>query len=335
MAKRLAYRSGVLTRQHRKQNARRLTVAMFHRVLARDDPRWAESDPEWTVSDELFADCLDFFSEHYSIVSLDDVARGVDALPDCPLLITFDDGWADNAEYALPLLQARNLPALCFVVSDVVDAQRTFWQEEVVAACRAGRLTPSECDALWYELGGEPLTAGAWASAAGVRKLIGKLSALPDAQREEFLRTREAKLAATSGETPMVDEMQLAKLANGGVAIGSHGKTHRPLTTVNGDLNLELASSKSALEARLARPVESLSYPHGRYDADIVRATRDAGYRFIFTSDECLNDLSRGLPDLIGRINIAAHEISNPEGRLAPELLALWLFRREATCLSV
>jgi peptidoglycan/xylan/chitin deacetylase (PgdA/CDA1 family) len=38
-------------------------------------------------------------------------------LPARPLLITFDDGWADNEEFALRALRERNLPAVVFVVA--------------------------------------------------------------------------------------------------------------------------------------------------------------------------------------------------------------------------
>ena len=56
---------------------------------------------------------LDLFADFYSVVDLTTVERAANgaALPPCPLLITFDDGWRDNYETAYPILRAHGVPA--------------------------------------------------------------------------------------------------------------------------------------------------------------------------------------------------------------------------------
>src|SRR5215468_8289687 len=71
--KRLAYRSGALGALHRLRNRRRLTVAMFHRVLPETSPQWRDADPTYTVSDRLFVEVLAFFRRHYNVVPLEAV----------------------------------------------------------------------------------------------------------------------------------------------------------------------------------------------------------------------------------------------------------------------
>ena len=100
-ARQSAYGSGALGLYHRQRHAGALTVVMFHRVLPAGDPRWARTDPEYALSVERFDQCLAFFAAHYNVVSLETLLaarRGRAALPERPLLITFDDGWSDNAE---------------------------------------------------------------------------------------------------------------------------------------------------------------------------------------------------------------------------------------------
>jgi hypothetical protein len=111
-AKKALYVSGALDAWHRRRNRNWLTVIMFHRVLATRDPRWPTSDPEYTLADDLFGHSLDFFKKHYNVVSLADLlaARaGERPLPERALLVTFDDGWSDNEEYALPHLKRTGL----------------------------------------------------------------------------------------------------------------------------------------------------------------------------------------------------------------------------------
>ena len=157
---RALYRSGALDAWHRRRNRDRLTVIMFHRVLAPSDPRWATADPEYSLRDDLFADCLAFFKRHYHVVALDDVlaARaGGPPLPPRPLLITFDDGWSDNEEFALRHLRRAGLPALLFVVADVVGRKEPFYQERLVGAW----IAPSSAVS--------PANSQAFACSSGVR----------------------------------------------------------------------------------------------------------------------------------------------------------------------
>lgn len=335
--KRLAYSSGALTRKHKKRDRDKLTIAMFHRVLSDEDPRRLGADPEWTVSDTLFRECLAFFAEHYSVIRperLEAFARGESKLPECPLVLTFDDGWADNAETALPILREKDMAGYVFVVSSAIGNSQAFWQEQLFSAWKRKALTESQCAGIWFEAGGTAEDEnGHWTRPAGIRRLIARLERLSAAERDRVLRSSRAKL---NEETlpQMVTGEQVLALRDGGMRIGSHGATHTPLTQTD-ELGVALNDSRAALENLLDASVTSLSYPHGAHDAKVVEATVKAGYDLLFTSEECLNDVSSGvLPGLLGRINIPAHEISTPAGGLAPERLATWLFGREAKALS-
>src|ERR1700720_487486 len=102
VARKTIYRIGALSLCHRFRNRQVLTVAAFHRVLKRDDPRWETALPPWTLPDDVFDECLAFFRRHYALVTIDDVKAslgGARRLPPRSLLITFDDGFADISDY--------------------------------------------------------------------------------------------------------------------------------------------------------------------------------------------------------------------------------------------
>ena len=317
--KRALYRSGALDAWHRRRNRDRLTVIMFHRVLARTDPRWPTSDPEYTLPDDLFAETLRFFRRHYHVVGLDDLLSGR-ALPDRPLLITFDDGWSDNEEFALRHLRDAGLPAVMFVVSDAVDRTQPFWQEQMITAWKAGRLDHRLFDELGVAIGGagpddlEP-----------VRQLIAALERLDAPARERHLAAIAGQL--DDGVRYMITADQLRALAAGGVAIGAHGQTHSPLTQV--DAAAEMAAARRVLEGHLAgRPVTTLSFPHGRYDATVVARAWETGYQLLFTSVPELPAARGNGRRVLGRVGFTTETITGPDGRFAPELLALHLFRK-------
>ena len=72
----------------------------------------------------------------------------------------------------------------------------------------------------------------------------------------------------------------LRTLASQGFEIGAHGSTHRHLWGLPPEeLALEVRPCKRILEDVLGKEVEMFCYPHGRYDANVVRALQDAGYK--------------------------------------------------------
>ncbi|HVB73360.1 MAG TPA: polysaccharide deacetylase family protein [Ktedonobacteraceae bacterium] len=76
------------------------------------------------ISEEAFEQQLNFLREHgYTTLSLDQAVADIDGKQQAPprsLLLTFDDGYIDNARVALPLLQACNMRATLFVITGFV-----------------------------------------------------------------------------------------------------------------------------------------------------------------------------------------------------------------------
>ena len=146
------YRSGVLGAWHQRRNRHALTVLMFHRVLPAGSEALAQSEREFAFSVEGFARTLDFVARHYHVVSLAQVKAAIDGkgqLPACPLLITFDDGWRDTVQFAMPELKKRGLPALLFLATEVMDLpQPRWWQDAAVAVLANPQTAPKLLQAL-------------------------------------------------------------------------------------------------------------------------------------------------------------------------------------------
>jgi peptidoglycan/xylan/chitin deacetylase (PgdA/CDA1 family) len=327
--RRLLYTSGALAVYHRVRNADTLTIALFHRILDVRDPRWPESDPAYTLSLDLFRDALDFYERHYAVVSLDDVmacVRGELRLPRCALLLTFDDGWADNAEYACPELLARRLPATIFVASDAIGATQPFYQERIVAAWRSGRIdTRQLLDAVLAE--GGAVRVDRHGTLSTLRELIRAVESLPSEARQRLLDDLEGNL--TAGGRAMLTAEELLAMQRAGFSIGSHGKTHEPLTSAV-DLGSELDGARRAISAATGvgdGPL-TFSFPHGRLSPAVVNAARLAGHELLFSTRPVLNRTRPGLGTLLARVGFEAEHVADTAGRLCPERLAMYLFRR-------
>ncbi len=331
-ARKCLYVSGALGLYHRVRNADSLTVVMFHRTLREDDPRWASCDPDYTLGEDLFVDSLAFFKRHYRVVSLDAVLRARrdgTGLPPRALLITFDDGWLDNVDYALPALQRASLPAVMFVAADAVGARQPFYQEQIIAAWRLGKLTVDALAVTMGEHGGErPGRDGI----AGLRQLIAQLERMSPASRRTVLERHADVL--DDGLQHMVDVADLTRLRTGGVELGLHGKSHVPMLRAD-DLDAELGGAREAMAAMLAQPeglaspaCATLSFPHGSFDDAIAKRAREAGYELLFTSVPVLNPVGAQPSWLLGRTGYETDTVADSKGTFCPDLLAWYLFRR-------
>jgi len=334
LAKTALYRVGPLVGYHRARNRRALTVIMFHRVLGRGDRRWAYCDPEYTIAEDLFEHCLAFFRAHYHVVSLDDLLAPGGHLPDHPLLITFDDGWADHEQVALPILANLGLPAVAFVAADAIDAAEPtpFWEIQLLHAYRRGALDRATLASLWSATGaGEP---PGFARLEDMRALIARMVAL-DPERVPALVATVGDRLATPGDRHLLTGTELANLPRHRIAIGAHGARHRPLARV-ADAAADLRRAQAELSARLGEPVPTLSFPHGSYARATVDAARAAGFRLLFTSDPVLNPVPARaeVPTVLGRIGFDPSVIVDDRGEFRPELLALWLWRRPHVALT-
>lgn len=79
--------------------------------------------------------------------------------------------------------------------------------------------------------------------------------------------------------TPMSWD-ELGELSELGWELGSHTRTHPRLPTIAAEaMRDELAGSRADLEERIGTSCETIAYPYGDYDAAVLAASRQAGFK--------------------------------------------------------
>ena len=124
-------------------------------------------------------------------------------------------------------------------------------------------------------------------------------------------------------------ETDLQRFASATRSVCAHGFSHLPLAVVP-DAAAELRISRQSLRRILgdASPVDTMSWPHGKYTPALTREAFAAGYQCLFTSDQILNLTTAGRPaPVLGRYEATMADVADSAGNLCPERLANALFR--------
>lgn len=320
----LAYHSGLLGLAHRLRNRKTLTVFMFHRVLPAESVAYAHAEKEFTFTVTGFSRCLDFIQKHYNVISHAAIQAQMDRgepLPPNAGLITFDDGWRDTLTYALPELKKRQLPALLFLATEVLDLTADRWWQDMLveALARPGMLLHLE-EALG--INGVATTS----PSERCRQLTGTLAALDDAQRHAVL-TRF--IATPPMGRQMLTPQDLACAPN--LSIAGHGHSHGPLTQHPNPL-ADLATSQKILREIGTSNCHhwAMSFPHGAVDAATLTQARQAGFQLCYSSEPALVDMSNGIhaEKMLGRIHIPENEWTCESGIISFSRMATFLFFR-------
>ena len=313
------YYAGVLQVIVSVRLRRKAIVLAYHRVLTPEQRVRTASQDGMVVEDRTFARHVALLARRFKVLSLDEfTARVTNRLPfDGPCcLITFDDGWRDNVENALPVLRAHRLPAVMFLPVNFIGRRRLFTREALthllVRAVEVSRREPARRDALRAHLA--PLDLGAVLDVSdrdplpAVLKIVGGHRYASGPAFEALEATLAAELGVDAADVSeldtFIDWQQVQQLGQHRFAFGGHGAEHRVLTRVTPSVaRCEVEWSKRELDSRLARGVEAFAYPNGAWNPEIADIVRTGGYRFAFTVDPgpvgCEDD-----PLSLRRINI-------------------------------
>jgi peptidoglycan/xylan/chitin deacetylase (PgdA/CDA1 family) len=184
-----------------------MPILTYHRIVETEPL----SDPDRVCTSVARLEChLDWLlARSYAGVPIDLALRPAESGEGRRFAITFDDGYEETLRLALPVLQARSLPATVFVVSGCIGGSAV-WNHQAA---------------------------------------------------------------------PLLSRDELLYLQSNGIFIGSHGRSHRRLSTLSSEeIREEVFGSRDDLEQLLGTPVRFFSYPHHDLDGRVLALAAEAAY---------------------------------------------------------
>ncbi len=256
--------------------AARLSILIFHRVLSRVDPLFP-GEQDTTRFDQT----LSWLARWFQVLPLDEAVSQLRAgtLPERAAVITFDDGYADNATNALPILKRHGMTATFFVATSFLDGGR-MWNDSVIEAVRAFRgnaLDLSACGLGSFDMSSNDQRR------ATLDVLLGRIKYLEPSKRQDAVDWVTECSGAPLPNDLMMRSDQVLELRQSGMQIGAHTCSHPILDKISdSQAQTEISDGKVVLESLLDEPVTLFAYPNGKpavdYSQRHVDMVRRAGF---------------------------------------------------------
>ena len=258
--------------------ARRLPVVIYHRVLAETDSMLPG------VPDRAsFARQLDWLTNAFDVRPLHEAQRALfdGTLRPGTLCITFDDGYRDNFEHALPVLCDYGVTATFFVTTAHMGGG-LMWNDRIIEAVRASAGHDDVLDLTEFDLGRYSLEPPYHAAADAV---------LADLKYREFGERDSVSRAILKRHGPgdvrrvMMRPEEIRGLHDAGMEIGGHTHEHPILARLDRKAALEeITSNKFELESIIGTTLKGFAYPNGRpgldYTVEHAEMLRAVGYEY-------------------------------------------------------
>ena len=303
----------------------KLTVVMYHYVRDLKNSRF----PEIKGCDvHLFHEQVRYIKKHYTPVTIEQVLEsqkeGAD-LPSHPILLTFDDAYADHFTYAFPILEHEHIQGVFFPPVKAITEHTVLDVNKVhfILASTPPEKIPQLLDELRRMVDENRELYGletfdsyfdkyAIANRFDGREIVFVKRLLQVILPEELRRKMASELFERSvgmDESMFSRELymsldQIKCMVDCGMHIGSHGYDHYWLGSLSRDKQeFEIKKSLEFIESiGGSSKCWTIGYPYGSYNQDTIKLLRQYGCRMGFTTEVALADLSSDDPDAMFKI---------------------------------
>jgi len=279
-----------------------IRILLYHRVgIVNNDPQLL------CVTPDHFKEHLEVLYKNFKVVDLEEAVLNGNNLGDAGkvIVITFDDGYADNLYQAKPILENYGMPATVFVVSGQTGEQQEFWWDDLARIFFIQPVLPTKLqirvrsqnylwniensalsnlsDLQWNVLNSKNLNSRQKAY-IDVARII-KTCSHPERNAIIDSIYQWAGLDALGRQDfRVMNQNELAALIDGGlIKIGSHTRTHVTLSAVDEETQFnEILESKKSLEEMLNKRISLFSYPFGGkkdYNATTIKILKRLDFR--------------------------------------------------------
>jgi peptidoglycan/xylan/chitin deacetylase (PgdA/CDA1 family) len=226
---------------------------------------------------------LRFYKKYFNIVTLDDYYDQQFIQEKFNICLTFDDGFANNYKYVLPLLEQYKIPAAFFITGIREAGYDILWNDVLSIA---GRYGPER-----FSLRNEDFVKGKdrrYISLLTGKLLVNNLLETGFEEKIKMINLLDSyKSKAETDYWLQMKEQEIKTLSGSKwVTIGSHGYYHNDLAKIpTGAAKEEIILSKQYLEKITGKEIKAIAFPYGSYTREVVSVSKNAGYNQMLATE--------------------------------------------------
>lgn len=259
-----------------------LTVLSLHRI---SDERDYFFDP---ISPKHFAALLEYCCKHYSLTSFGGLGEKTNKPK---LILSFDDGYRDFVEQALPIIRQYGVPCNHNLVNACLNEGMVIWTQRMNDIFNFLKKNNIKDDELIGKF--EQQDANNWI--AYYVRFFRKMLAHSREKRERILETLALKYQIRSSYAMMTWDDARACAQKFDVEIGCHTYHHDSLlnTTSEEYLAIEIGLSVQEMEQNLGQKINILALPNGQFNEKVARYAESVGVKFLLLVDDCTTPMKQ------------------------------------------
>ncbi|WP_081210048.1 polysaccharide deacetylase family protein [Salegentibacter sediminis] len=213
---------------------------------------------------ENFRSQIKFLVKYFKIISIFDLYDNIyldKELPKNSVLLTFDDGDYSIYQNAMPILKEFNIPAVIFVITDLINTNKPFWWDEIK-----------------YYLGE---TEG--------ERMVWEVKKWDNFERKRFLEKIRKDSCLPNKNIKQLSNHELKEMSDAGITIANHSHSHPMFDKVSDlELNKELSMAIDKLKSLKFSPF-FFAYPNGNFTIKSENKLKELGIQLAFLFDHKIN----------------------------------------------
>jgi peptidoglycan/xylan/chitin deacetylase (PgdA/CDA1 family) len=267
----------------------KLTVLSFHRISDEENYFFNPIKPK------VFEMLVDYLVKNFSVTSFDRLSETKNFTKP-PLILSFDDGYYDFYENALPVLLKYKIPSNHNIVNECANNNSVIWTQRLNNIFDFSRKNNINLKFDFSKSMSAEVFQYNWIDF--YLTVFSSMLNFSDSERLELIAEKENTLSINSSER-MMNWNEITECANLNVEIGSHSYTHNSMNSILDieTLELEVSQSKKEIEKHIQREVITFAFPNGQSNDLANDYVRKTGFKNILYVNDKVNSLENTKTD--------------------------------------